>query len=262
MAEWKGSCYKDNHVYITGFGIKTGGNSQVYFDDESHPLLFYTDNRPQTGFFVKYDASTGQYVNQGIIPAEIATPGQFPAVVNNRVFSFANSNYGSRIYQWDIDGTYINEININSVNNIDLPSTSIIVDDNGNLLLGFSTTSSGSFGNGVSFGSPTGSSSAVFALYHDPEFTTPYVGIPEYDGPEPEVRLWPNPATDKITIESEEEFPVKSVAITDMQGQLLAILPVNDVRYTLNVHNLAPGTYVAHINTRAGSTERKFVVGR
>ena len=71
-------------------------NSQVYFDDESHPLLFYTDNRPQTGFFVKYDASTGQYVNQGIIPAEIATPGQFPAVVNNRVFSFANSNYGSR----------------------------------------------------------------------------------------------------------------------------------------------------------------------
>ena len=262
MAEWNGSCYKDNHVYITGFGIKTGGNSQVYFDDESHPLLFYTDNRPQTGFFVKYDASTGQYVNQGIIPAEIATPGQFPAVVNNRVFSFANSNYGSKIYQWDIDGTYINEININSVNNIDLPSTSIIVDDIGNLLLGFSTTSSGSLGNGVSFGSPTGSSSAVFALYHDPEFTTPYVGIPEYDGPEPEVRLWPNPATDKITIESEEEFPVKSVAITDMQGQLLAILPVNDVRCTLNVRKLAPGTYIAHVETKAGMVDRKFVVGR
>ena len=55
---------------------------------------------------------------------------------------------------------------------------------------------------------------------------------------------------------------MKSVAITDMQGQLLAILPVNDVRCTLNVRTLAPGTYIAHINTRAGSVERKFVVGR
>ena len=54
---------------------------------------------------------------------------------------------------------------------------------------------------------------------------------------------------------------MKSVAITDMQGQLLAILPVNDVRCTLNVRTLAPGTYIAHINTRAGNTERKFVVG-
>ena len=69
-----------------------------------------------------------------------------------------------------------------------------------------------------------------------------------------------HPATDKITIVSEEEFPVKSVAIADMQGQLLAILPVNDVRCILNVHKLAPGTYIAHINTRAGNTKRKFVV--
>ena len=62
--------------------------------------------------------------------------------------------------------------------------------------------------------------------------------------------------------ESEEEFPVKSVAITDMQGQLLAILPVNDVRCTLNVHKLAPGTYIAHVETKAGMVDRKFVVGR
>ena len=124
------------------------------------------------------------------------------------------------------------------------------------------TTSSVSFANGISTPGPLGYSSAVFALYHNLEFATPYVGIPEYDGPEQEVRLWPNPATDKITIESEEEFPVKSVAITDMQGQLLAILPVNDVRCTLNVHNLVPGTYIAHVETKAGMVDRKFVVGR
>ena len=71
-----------------------------------------------------------------------------------------------------------------------------------------------------------------------------------------------HPATDKITIVSEEEFPVKSVAIADMQGQLLAILPVNDVRCTLNVRNLAPGTYIAHVETKAGMVDRTFVVGR
>ncbi|MBR3550565.1 MAG: T9SS type A sorting domain-containing protein [Bacteroidales bacterium] len=143
-----------------------------------------------------------------------------------------------------------------------MPSTSIIVDDNGYLLLGLSTSSSGSLGNGVSFGSPTGSSSAVFALYHDPEFATPYVGIPVYDRPKPEVRLWPNPATDKITIESEEEFPIVSVAVANMQGTILTLLPVNDVRCTLNVRNLAPGTYIAHVETKAGISDVKFVVGR
>ena len=182
-----------------------------------------------------------------------------PAVSGNRILSFSNKDI---IYQWCIDGTYINEINPGSISFTGLKSSFLLIDDNGNLLLCFSTTSSGSLGNGVSFGSPTGSSSAVFALYHNPEFATPYVGIPEYDGPEPEVRLWPNPATDKITIESEEEFPVKSVAITDMRGQLLAILPVNDVRCTLNVHNLAPGTYIAHVETKAGMVDRTFVVGR
>ena len=274
MAAWKGSCYKDNYVYITGFGTKTGGNSQVYFDDESHPLLFYTDNRPQTGFFVKYDASTGQYVNQGIIPAEIATPGQFPAVVNNRVFSFANSNYGSRIYQWGIDGTYINEININSVNNIDLPSTSIIVDDIGNLLLGFSTTSSGSLGNGVSFGSPTGSSSAVFALYYNPEFAQPFVpddsvGIDEYyQNRERDIYISPNPTSGPTSVHG-YMYGYQSIELYDLQGRKLADLveawqPSNaSTMQPIPAFDLSPypsGTYLVKINFERGvSVVRKVV---
>ena len=137
------------------------------------------------------------------------------------------------------------------------------VNDQGYMAISGQSMSSVTFPNNVSVcSSPTSSKSAIIALYHNPEFTQLYVGIPEYDGPEPEVRLWPNPATDKITIESEEEFPVKSVSIADMQGQLLVILPVNDVRCTLNVHNLAPGTYIAHVETKAGVVDRKFVVGR
>lgn len=130
------------------------------------------------------------------------------------------------------------------------------------MLVNFRATTSVHFSNSISVNCPSGSSSAVFALYHNPEFATPYVGIPEHDGPKPEVRLWPNPATVKITIESEEEFPIVSVAVADMQGTILTLLPVNDVRCTLNVHNLAPGTYLAHVQTKAGISDVKFVVVR
>jgi hypothetical protein len=255
-AKWRGSCFADNHIYVVGSGAVKSAAS-LSFDDQGHCLQPFTDNHFTTAFFVRYNATTGQYTNYGIIPAENAQPAQIPAVLGNRILTFSNK---SAIYQWCIDGTFINEVDLSSTDMAGLRYSSLLIDDNGNLLLGFPTTSSGIIGNGISYGNPTGESSAVFALYHNPEFATPYVGIPEYDGPEPEVRLWPNPTTDKITIESEEEFPVKSVAITDMQGQLLAILPVNDVRCTLNVRNLAPGTYIAHVQTKAGVSEVKFVV--
>ena len=117
------------------------------------------------------------------------------------------------------------------------------------------------FGNGVSVNCSTERSSAVVALKHDPELLVPYVKVPEYQGSKPEVRLWPNPATDKITIESEADFPIKSIAITDLQGRLLTVLPGNDVRHTLNIHKLPVGTYIAHIETKAGITDVKFVKG-
>ncbi|MBR6174964.1 MAG: T9SS type A sorting domain-containing protein, partial [Bacteroidales bacterium] len=131
-----------------------------------------------------------------------------------------------------------------------------------NLLVNFRANAPVYFDNNVSVNCPSSQSSAVFALYHNSEFSTPYVGIPEHDGPKPEVRLWPNPATVKITIESEEVFPIVSVAVADMQGTILTLLPVNDVRCTLNVHNLAPGTYFAHVQTKAGISDVKFVVVR
>jgi hypothetical protein len=117
------------------------------------------------------------------------------------------------------------------------------------------------FSENVYVNGSTTNSNAVIALYHAPELLVPYVKVPEYTGPKPEVRLWPNPATDRITIESEEGFPIKSVAVTDMQGQLITVLPGSDVRHTLNIHKLPAGTYIAHIETKAGISDVKFVKG-
>ena len=39
------------------------------------------------------------------------------------------------------------------------------------------------------------------------------------------------------------------------------MLPGNDVHHTLNIHKLPVGTYIAHIETKAGITDVKFVKG-
>lgn len=250
-------CYENNHLYIAGCGVVHSQAAELAFDDQGHILIPFTYDNHSTGFFVRYNATTGQYVNHGIIPVENAQPGQIPDVIGNRLFS--SSNKGA-IYQWCVDGTYINDIDISSVNSTDLQRSAILLDSKGHLLFNTVTKSPGTFGDGVSFYGSSGRSNAVFSLYYDPSFAEPYVGITEYDGPKPEVRLWPNPAIERITIESEEEFPIVSVAVADMQGTLLTILPVNDVRCTLNVHNLALGTYIAHVQTKAGISDVKFVV--
>jgi hypothetical protein len=247
----------DGAVVVLGQGHYDEGGL-VYFDDESNPLQRYQQSTSNQTFFVRYNVQTGNYLNHGVVPAKNALSGLLPAVMNNRVFAYADIFTDTKIYQWDNEGEFIQAIDLNVSGSS--KGHSVLANNQGCLLFSMGTTFSVSFANGVFANCPAGQSSAVVALYHNPEFATPYVGIPEYDGPEPEVRLWPNPATDKITIESEEAFPVKSVAITDMQGQLLAILSVNDVRCTLNVRNLAPGTYIAHVETKAGMVDRKFVV--
>ena len=109
-------------------------------------------------------------------------------------------------------------------------------------------------------------SHAVIAYRSDPSILEPYpidsTVVAQYDERLDRVRLYPNPAADHITIESPEDLPINAVAVTNLAGQLLFIQPVGNVRTEVSVHNLAPGTYIAHINTRAGNTDRKFVVGR
>ena len=111
-----------------------------------------------------------------------------------------------------------------------------------------------------------GNSHAVFAYKYDPSILEPYpvdsTAVAQYDERLDRVRLYPNPAADHITIESPEDLPINAVAVTNLAGQLLFIQPVGNIRTEVNVRNLASGTYIAHINTSTGNTERKFVVKR
>ena len=111
-----------------------------------------------------------------------------------------------------------------------------------------------------------GNSHAVIAYRSDPSILEPYpedsTAVAQYDERLDRVRLYPNPATDHITIESPEDLPINAVAVTNLAGQLLFIQPVGNTRTEVNIRTLAPGTYIAHINPSSGNTDRKFMVGR
>ena len=271
-AKWRGSFYADNHIYVVGHGAVKSAAS-LSFDDQGHYLQPFTDNHFTTAFFVRYNATTGQYAGHGIIPAENAQPGQIPAVSGNRILSFSNKDI---IYQWCIDGTYINEINPGSISFTGLKSSFLLIDDNGNLLLCFPTMFSGSFGNGVSYGSPTGVHSVVIALYHDPELTQPFVpddsvGIEDYlDRRERDIYISPNPTSGPTSVHG-YMYGYQSIELYDLQGRKLADLveawqPSNaSTMQPIPAFDLSPypaGTYLVKINFNRGVSVVRKVVKR
>lgn len=239
---WKGCVYYNHQLYVLGHAT-VAQNGIVFFDDESHPLQHFSNNRPTTGFFVGFDAETGQYANQGIVPASLAIPGQIPAVINNRMFAFSNVNNSYRIIsEWCVDGRYITSDSILSQQG--LSNASVITNENGFLLTSFSTASPFvSFRDNVSVNCPSGQSSAVFALYHDPEFATPYVGVPNYGGNHSNLKIWPNPTNNILYVESDDNS-IDYITIMDINGKILMRETVENYRTLINVSLLPAGTYL------------------
>jgi Secretion system C-terminal sorting domain len=69
-----------------------------------------------------------------------------------------------------------------------------------------------------------------------------------------EVKLFPNPATDNVTIESNEQ--IEQISVFDISGKhLVGFSKTNN----FNVRELATGIYLVHISTKAGSTTHRLV---
>ena len=265
-AAWNGCIIYNNSLYIVGTGYYQEG-SLIYFDSEDNYLQRFQPNSSDISFFVRYDKLTGQYLNHGIIPAEQAVSGYLPAIINNRIFSFSNVNYNYRIIsQWRTDGVYIGSDTISSP--MPLADGSLIANEGGNLLVNFRANAPVYFDNNVSVNCPSGQSSAVFALYHNPEFTQPFVpddsvGIDEYyQNREREIYLYPNP-TDGHTTVCGYMYGYRSIELLDLQGRKLATLLDSPHGTSLPEIDLSPypsGTYLVKINFERGvSVVRKVV---
>ncbi len=259
-AYWLGCKYSDHHLYLIGKGT-AAIDGIIYFDDTTHILQvfapFNSSNSCNTGFFVGLDSETGQYVNQGIVPAMRAFPEVFPAVINNRLFAYTQLNdLNEVISEWCTNGEYIKSDTIFSSNVLE--KAAIIARDDGHLLVSFRATSPVTFSGNVSVNCPTGCSSAVFALYHNPEFATPYVGIADRGETLSNLKLWPNPANNILYVES-DNIPIDYITIMDLNGKTLVKKAVGDISFTVDVTRLPAGTYLLETVREGEVSVEKFV---
>ncbi len=265
---WNNVIEKNDSLYIIGTGsYAVGGDALIYFDNEENYLQRFQPVKSDIGFFVGYDAISGQYINHGIVPAAQAVMGKCPAVISNRLFAYSNVDGQSRMMsQWSTDGHFISsELLLASE---PLGDGSIVANENGDLLLSCQATSPVNFGNNVSVSCPSGHSNAVVAFYHNPEFTTPFVpddsvGIDEYyQNREREIYLYPNP-TDGHTTVCGYMYGYRSIELLDLQGRKLATLLDSPHGTDVPEIDLSPypsGTYLVKINFERGvSVVRKAV---
>jgi len=73
-----------------------------------------------------------------------------------------------------------------------------------------------------------------------------------------ETKVYPNPATHMITVES--NITMSSIQIINHVGQVVSSSVVNDSKTTVNTSNLSAGYYFVKVNTDKGSRSIKFVV--
>ena len=282
--ELYGNCYHNNSMYVIGRGCSAlDENVGVFFDSTCTMRLHGPQDIDQTnvGFFVRYNATTGCYVNHGVVPViegnSSASPGPVPAVINNRVFAlslYKQYSWDPAIMQWSTDGNFISHIPF-STGQSELGAVNAKQD--GTLLVDMAAFSPVTFSNNVvaDCNNP-GGSHAVFALYHNPEWATPFVpddsvGISDYLGKrESDIYLYPNPTSGEAVV-CGYMYGYTGIELYDLQGRKLADL-VETLRATslqpapsssLPVFDLSPypaGTYLVKINFERGvSVVRKVV---
>lgn len=266
---WHGNTLSDNYIYITGRGEHfINDSTTIFFDNESDTLQRYTeiqysDGLVSTGigFFARYDKNTGTYVNHGIIPAERVFTTKTSGIVNNRVFNFAKFGFATLqtnlFVEWRNDGQLIK---IDSVNGWISPDYSFgtVANERGYVATALLTEGNMRFSNTVETNCSNGDFNAVFALYYDPEFAEPYVGIPERPQQFLTLKVWPNPTIQTLQIACEETL-MESVTVLDMTGLELQWQPVSDNQCQIDLSPLPAGMYLLKVVSNGRAQYEKFV---
>ena len=99
---------------------------------------------------------------------------------------------------------------------------------------------------------------AVFAMYYDPEFAEPYVGVPNRDDQLLPVKIWPNPAIRTLQVESTVAL-LEGVSVLDLAGRTLLRQNVQDYRCQIDVSSLLSGMYLLEIICDGKKQYEKFV---
>ena len=85
-----------------------------------------------------------------------------------------------------------------------------------------------------------------------------YLGVEDFISQK--FNLFPNPATNEVTITNSENMLVQQVVIYDVSGKLITAQNFNEqLEIQLNLENLASGTYMLHLQTAQGTAVKKLV---
>ena len=265
--QWWRNLYYNNALYLTGHGqYHHDGHAGIFFDSTFTQQLVGPEpdvDGATIGFFVRYDAETGSFLNYGVVPAfeenSDAKPGTCPAVLNNRVFALS---YYKRyltdeaLMQWRSDGHFIGyEPFLAETPNLG----SLIVHDDGSVICDMQSKESVTFSNSVWASCyPTSNSSAVFAMYKDPAFATPYTGIPAHSSLGTGLRRWPNPANSLLYV-TNDGLRIDYVTVLDIEGRMILRREVRDTSVSLDVSRLPAGTYLIEAAGKGQVSTGKFV---
>ena len=83
-----------------------------------------------------------------------------------------------------------------------------------------------------------------------------FAGINEVNNINNNTLIYPNPATDNLTIETQQQAAIE---ISNIEGQLLKTIISNGKKTNIAVSNLPCGVYVVQVKTEQGVAVKKFV---
>jgi hypothetical protein len=86
--------------------------------------------------------------------------------------------------------------------------------------------------------------------------------IPETHSPQSSFTLYPNPATDKITISKNKSVPGKAViSILNLAGEpVLPDISISKSQCQINVSSLSSGVYIVKLRNRTGVEVKKLII--
>jgi len=86
-------------------------------------------------------------------------------------------------------------------------------------------------------------------------------GISNVSSSQEKLRLYPNPASDKITIENMTGYKIEEINIFNLLGQIVYSVPANDItKGIIDISQFTPGIYSMRIKTNDDFVVQKFEV--
>ena len=208
---------------------------------------------------MQFNKENGAYIQNTIVPNEkLSIFGQkslaTPAIKNNQVVisivtDLPNKQFG--LVRWNTNGQFIDLTYAMSYPNQMLGTGPTVLNDYGNVLVVPQVKGSFSLNEQVHVICSAVNSNAVFALYHNPEFTQPFVpddsvGISDYlDKRESDIYIYPNPTSGRVTVVMNGR-PLRELYVAGMDGiaEPLPFSALGDGRYAADLTGRPDGVYV------------------